>query len=79
LIIAIAFIVPFFFYDPYIAPIIDLGSWANLLLWLIATPVELVFTVMMAICAWIGYTMLTTPNKPTEEIISIETSNISNQ
>jgi hypothetical protein len=79
LIIAVAFIVLLFFYDPYIASIIDLGSWANVRFWLIATPVELGFVVLMAICTWIGYTMLTATTKHTEEVITTETTNISHQ
>ena len=46
---------------------VDLGFWAIVRFWLIATPVELGFVVLLAICAWIGYAMLITTPKPPEE------------
>jgi hypothetical protein len=67
--IALAFIGLLFLYDPYIANIINIGSAANVRYWLIATPVTIAFIAIMAIGAWIGYTMATTPPpKPIEEI-----------
>ena len=69
ILIAIAFIGLLFLYDPYIANIINLGAAADVQYWLIATPVTIAFIAIMAIGAWIGYTMLTTPPpKPIEEI-----------
>ena len=67
--IALAFIGLLFFYDPYIASFLNIGAAADVHFWLIAAPVALVFIVIMAIGAWIGWTMLTTPTpKPIEEI-----------
>jgi lysylphosphatidylglycerol synthetase-like protein (DUF2156 family) len=67
--IALAFIGLLFLYDPYIANIINIGSAANVRYWLIAAPVTIAFIAIMAIGAWIGYTMATTPPpKPIEEI-----------
>ncbi len=45
-----------------------LGSW-SVAFWLIAIPVFLAFIAILAIGAWIGWTMATTPPpKPIEEI-----------
>jgi hypothetical protein len=51
-----------------------LGAW-EIQFWLIAVPVFIAFIAIMAIGAWIGWTMATTPPpKPIEEITSeIET------
>ena len=47
---------------------INLGSAENMRFWLIASPVAIVFVAIMAIGAWIGYTMASTPPpKPIEE------------
>ena len=68
---ALAFVGLLFLYDPYIANIINLGATADVRYWLIATPVTIAFIAIMAIGAWIGYTMATTPPpKPIEEITS---------
>jgi hypothetical protein len=65
----LVFIGLLFLYDPYIANIINLGAAADVHYWLIATPVAIAFIAIMAIGAWIGYTMATTPPpKPIEEI-----------
>jgi hypothetical protein len=49
-------------------PGVDPFAWA-LSFWLIAIPVFLAFIAIMAIGAWIGWTMATTPPpKPIEEI-----------
>jgi len=49
-------------------------SWiasANIQFWVLAVPVAVAFVAIMAIGAWIGYTMATTPPpKPIEEITS---------
>jgi lysylphosphatidylglycerol synthetase-like protein (DUF2156 family) len=67
--IALAFIGLLFLYDPYITNIINLGATQDVQYWLIATPVAIAFIAIMAIGAWIGYTMATTPPpKPIEEI-----------
>ena len=68
-IVAIVFTLFLFFYDPYISSLINLGSAENLRFWLIASPVAIVFVAIMAIGAWIGYTMASTPApRPIEEI-----------
>ena len=67
-IVALVFIGLLFIYDPYISSIVNLGSAENVRFWLIATPVTIAFVAILAIGAWIGYTMATTPTpKPTEE------------
>jgi lysylphosphatidylglycerol synthetase-like protein (DUF2156 family) len=67
--IALAFIGLLFFYDPYISSFLNLGAAADVHYWLIATPVAVAFVAILAIGAWIGYTMATTPPpKPIEEI-----------
>jgi len=67
--IALGFVGLLFFYDPYIASFLNIGAAAEVHFWLIATPVAIVFIVIMAIGAWIGWTMATTPPpKPIEEI-----------
>jgi inner membrane protein involved in colicin E2 resistance len=69
--IALAFVGLLFLYDPYITNIINLGATQDVQYWLIATPVTIAFVAIMAIGAWIGYTMATTPPpKPIEEITS---------
>ena len=68
-IVALAYVSLLFFYDPYISGIIKLGSAADVRFWLIAAPVAIAFVAILAIGAWIGYTMATTPApKPIEEI-----------
>jgi hypothetical protein len=53
----------FYFGDPFT------GSGWPIYIWLIAIPVYLAFIAIMAIGAWIGWTMATTPPpKPIEEI-----------
>jgi 1,4-dihydroxy-2-naphthoate octaprenyltransferase len=50
--------------------ILDVGAW-SIALWLIAIPVFIAFIAILAIGAWIGWTMATTPPpKPIEEITS---------
>jgi hypothetical protein len=67
--IALAFVGLLFLYDPYIADIINLGATEDVQYWLIATPVTIAFIAILAIGAWIGYTMATTPPpKPIGEI-----------
>jgi len=67
-IVALAYIGLLFLYDPYISNLIDLGSAENIRFWLIAAPVAIAFVAILAIGAWIGYTMATTPApKPIEE------------
>jgi putative effector of murein hydrolase LrgA (UPF0299 family) len=67
--LALAYIGLLFFYDPYIASIVNLGSATNVHFWVIATPVAIAFIAILGIGGWIGYTMATTPPpKPIEEI-----------
>jgi hypothetical protein len=68
-VLAIAFIGLLFLYDPYIASVINIGAGADVRYWLIAAPVAVAFVAILAIGAWIGFTMATTPPpKPIEEI-----------
>ena len=54
----------FYFGEPFVS------SW-KIEFWLIAIPVFVAFIAIMAIGAWIGWTMATTPSpKPIEEITS---------
>jgi H+/Cl- antiporter ClcA len=73
--VAVVFIVLLFLYDPYVASVLNLGAAADVRFWLIATPVFVAFVGILAIGAWIGWTMATTPPpKPIEEITAeIET------
>lgn len=67
--LAIAFLSLLFLYDPYIASLLNIGAAADVHFWLIATPVTVAFVAVMAVGAWIGWTMATTPPpKPIEEI-----------
>jgi hypothetical protein len=67
--VALAFLGLLFLYDPYIISFLNLGATADVQFWLIATPVTIAFIAIMAIGAWIGWTMATTPApKPIEEI-----------
>ena len=69
IILALAFIGLLFLYDPYIASWLNVGAAADVRFWLIAVPVAIAFVAILAIGAWIGYTMATTPApKPIEEI-----------
>jgi hypothetical protein len=55
----------FYFGEPFV------GEGWTIQFWLIAIPVFLAFVAIMAIGAWIGWTMATTPPpKPIEEITS---------
>jgi lysylphosphatidylglycerol synthetase-like protein (DUF2156 family) len=70
-VLALAFIGLLFLYDPHIASVFNIGKAADVRFWLIATPVAVAFVAILAIGAWIGWTMLTTPPpKPIEEITS---------
>jgi hypothetical protein len=71
-VVAILYIVGLFFYQPIVDAIPALGffgSDANVKFWLVAIPVLVGFVAILAIGAWIGWTMATTPPpKPIEEI-----------
>jgi uncharacterized membrane protein len=68
-VIAIGYIVTLFGYDAIVKPLLGV-EWATsrVQFWLIAIPVLVAFIVVLAIGAWIGWTMATTPPpKPIEE------------
>ncbi|MCW4044838.1 MAG: transcriptional regulator [Candidatus Bathyarchaeota archaeon] len=70
-IVAASYIVALFLYPVAIQPWLNLGSHAEVQFWLIAVPVLVGFIGILAIGAWIGYTMATTPPpKPIEELES---------
>jgi formate hydrogenlyase subunit 3/multisubunit Na+/H+ antiporter MnhD subunit len=67
--VAVLYVVALFFYDPYIKSWLNIGSAADVRYWLVAVPVLVAFVAILAIGAWIGWTMATTPPpKPIEEI-----------
>jgi formate hydrogenlyase subunit 3/multisubunit Na+/H+ antiporter MnhD subunit len=67
--VAILYIVGLFFYEPLVKPWLNLGSDGNVKFWLVAVPVLIALIAVLAIGAWIGWTMATTPPpKPIEEI-----------
>lgn len=72
-VLIIGYIGGLFLYDPYIKGWLNIGAAENVHFWLIATPVAIAFVAILAIGAWIGYTMATTPApKPIEEITTEE-------
>ena len=78
-VIAVAFVALLFLYDPYIISFLNIGAAADVRYWLIAIPVAIAFVAILAIGAWIGFTMATTPPpKPIEEITA-ETQTETNQ
>jgi hypothetical protein len=69
--VAVFYVAALFFYEPIIKmlPWLNVGSLADVRYWLIAVPVLVAFVAILAIGAWIGWTMATTPPpKPIEEI-----------
>jgi predicted DNA-binding transcriptional regulator len=68
-VVMIGYVVTLFGYDAIIKEyIIDLGEASNVQFWLVAIPVLIAFVAVLAIGAWIGWTMATTPPpKPIEE------------
>ena len=68
-VVALVYLVALFGYQQLIQPWLNIGSAADVRFWLIAVPVFVAFVAILAIGAWIGYTMATTPPpKPIEEI-----------
>src|SRR3990170_580135 len=68
-IVALLYIVGLFFYEPLVQPWLNLGSDGAVKFWLVAVPVLVALIAVLAIGAWIGWTMATTPPpKPIEEI-----------
>jgi hypothetical protein len=71
-IVAIGYLVTLF-YPQWLSTIGLMSSVANVQFWVIAIPVFVAFIAILAIGAWIGYTMATTPPpKPIEEITTEE-------
>jgi TRAP-type C4-dicarboxylate transport system permease small subunit len=62
------YVVTLFGYEQIIQPLIDVGPTSGVQFWLVAIPVLIAFVAVLAIGAWIGWTMATTPPpKPIEE------------
>ena len=75
-VVAILYLLALFGYQQLIQPWLNIGSTADVRFWLIAVPVFIAFIAILAIGAWIGYTMATTPPpKPIEEITTETTAN----
>jgi hypothetical protein len=71
-VVAVGYLVTLF-YPQWLVTIGLLGNAANVQFWVIAIPVFVAFVAILAIGAWIGYTMATTPPpKPIEEITTEE-------
>ena len=73
-VVMIGYVVTMFFYEQIVKPllesVIDVSSWTptGVRSWLVAIPVLIAFVAILAIGAWIGWTMATTPPpKPIEE------------
>jgi len=67
-VIAIFYVVTLF-YPQWLEALGIQASQSNVQFWIIAGPVFIAFVAVMAIGAWIGWTMATTPPpKPIEEI-----------
>ena len=67
-VVMIGYVVTLFGYEQIVKPIIDVGSLGGVRFWLIAIPVLIAFVAILAIGAWIGWTMATTPPpKPIED------------
>ena len=60
-VVIIGYIVTLFGYEQIVQPILDLGPTSDVQFWLVAVPVLLAFVAVLAIGAWIGWTMGTTP------------------
>jgi H+/Cl- antiporter ClcA len=68
-VVAVGYVTGLFLYPICIQPWLNIGANAEVQFWLIAVPVLIGFVGILAIGAWIGYTMSTTPPpKPIEEI-----------
>ena len=74
-VVIVGYIGTLFGYEQLVKPIIDLGATGDVQFWLIAVPVLIAFVAVLAIGAWIGWTMGTTPPpRPIEEIESESTT-----
>ena len=68
-VVVIGYVATLFGYEQIIKPWLNLGEVSGVRFWLIAVPVLIGFVAILAIGAWIGWTMATTPPpKPIEEI-----------
>jgi len=68
-VVAVLYIIGLFGYEQLVKPWLNIGSVDAVHYWLIAVPVLVAFVAILAIGAWIGWTMATTPPpKPIEEI-----------
>ena len=68
-VVMIGYVVTLFGYEQIIKPLLNLTwSTSGVRFWLVAIPVLIAFVAILAIGAWIGWTMATTPPpKPIEE------------
>jgi predicted DNA-binding transcriptional regulator len=74
-IVIIGYVVTLFGYEQIVQPYLDIGSVTEIRFWLVAVPVLIAFVAVLAIGAWIGWTMGTTPPpRPIEEMESEESS-----
>jgi predicted DNA-binding transcriptional regulator len=74
-VVIVGYIVTLFGYEQIIQPYLNLGTVADIRFWLVAVPVLIAFVAVLAIGAWIGWTMGTTPPpRPIEEMESDESS-----
>ncbi|MCZ2808045.1 MAG: transcriptional regulator [Candidatus Bathyarchaeota archaeon] len=76
-VVIVGYIVTLFGYTEIIQPYLDLGDVVakDIQFWLVAAPVLIAFVAVLAIGAWIGWTMGTTPPpRPIEEIESESTT-----
>ena len=73
-VVIVGYIVALFGYKDLIMPLIYLGEPSEIRFWLVAVPVLVAFVAVLAIGAWIGWTMGTTPPpRPIEDIESEST------
>ena len=67
-VVILGYVVTLFGYEEIIQPYLDLGAEGDIRFWLVAVPVLIAFVAVLAIGAWIGWTMGTTPPpRPIEE------------
>lgn len=67
-VVAVLYFVALFFTEPVLSVLGASSLFEGLRYWLVAVPVFIAFTAILAIGAWIGWTMATTPPpKPIEE------------
>jgi hypothetical protein len=68
-VVMIGYVVTLFGYEQIVQPLLNLSwSTSGVQFWLVAIPVLIAFVAVLAIGAWIGWTMATTPPpKPIEE------------